>query len=232
MIVSEKKPLDEILSMLENEQDVFIVSCGGCPEACQTGGEVEGQKMAEQLTKAGKNVTSQIVVDELCNKTLAKFKLSRYQDQIDKSQCLLILSCGIGVQATAVIVDKPVYPALNTISMGAFNGIWPSDERCKECGDCVLDLTGGICPFSTCAKGLTNGACGGSEGGYCEVEKERPCGWYLIYERLKKIGQVDKLKRTIKPRDFSKFTPDMKRRRTIFWSIDQKIESQPVAEES
>ena len=37
------------------------------------------------------------------------------------------------------------------------------------CGDCVLDKTAGICPVTTCPKGLLNGPCGGMWDGMCEV---------------------------------------------------------------
>ena len=50
---------------------------------------------------------------------------------------------------------------------------------CRGCGQCVLRQTGLICPMS-CPKGLRNGPCGGTVGGRCEVDRERPCVWVRI----------------------------------------------------
>ncbi len=67
-------------------------------------------------------------------------------------------------------------------------GVWV--ERCAACGDCILGLTGGICPIARCSKSLLNGPCGGSEDGHCEIDPEVECAWQLIVDRL--TGQ-DKL---------------------------------------
>jgi hypothetical protein len=78
-------------------------------------------------------------------------------------------------------------------------------ERCLGCGDCVLDLTAGICPRTRCSKGLMNGPCGGSENGKCEVDPENlDCGWNLIYQRLKSLNRLDTLMAIQPPQDWSK----------------------------
>jgi hypothetical protein len=72
------------------------------------------------------------------------------------------------------------------------------------CGECVLNITAGICPVTRCAKGLLNGPCGGSNKGKCEVDKNKDCAWILIYNRLKDLNKLDSLK-DIKPaKDHSK----------------------------
>ena len=76
------------------------------------------------------------------------------------------------------------------------------EERCAGCGDCLLALTGGICPVARCTKGLLNGACGGSKEGKCELSPERDCGWVLIYEQLKRQGKQQFLKEFRPPRDY------------------------------
>jgi hypothetical protein len=55
-------------------------------------------------------------------------------------------------------------------------------------------MTGGICPVTMCAKGLYNGPCGGTNKGSCEIDKDQPCAWYKIYERLEKQGRLDSIK--------------------------------------
>jgi hypothetical protein len=83
-----------------------------------------------------------------------------------------------------------VVPGLNTSFLGlpTEHGVWA--ERCAACGDCILGLTGGICPIARCSKSLLNGPCGGSEAGHCEVNPEIPCAWQLIYDRLKSLDKV------------------------------------------
>jgi hypothetical protein len=77
-------------------------------------------------------------------------------------------------------------------------------EQCQECGECILNETGGICPVTKCAKGLLNGPCGGAENGKCEVDPQRDCAWILIYNRMKALGELDKLRRFMAPKDYSK----------------------------
>ena len=100
---------------------------------------------------------------------------------------------------------KPVVSALD--SVGHMDTVVPDAlwvERCSECGDCMLNETGGICPITLCAKGLINGPCGGSRDGKCETDPERDCAWVLIYRRLEALGQLDRMQRVRKPKDYSK----------------------------
>jgi hypothetical protein len=76
-------------------------------------------------------------------------------------------------------------------------------ERCQACGDCILDLTGGVCPVARCAKSLMNGPCGGSQNGKCEVNPETPCAWQLIYDRLAKLGQLERMMEIMPAKDWS-----------------------------
>ena len=221
MLYTELKPIEEILESLKEDKDIFLISCGGCPEACQTGGEKELIQIKKTLEEKGKNITGKVLIDFLCNKTLAGLRLSRYKEEIDKSTAVLVLSCGIGVQAISKVVSKPTYPALNTVSLGGFQGLWPSEERCEECGNCVLDLTGGICPVTFCSKSLLNGACGGSKDGKCEVDPERDCGWALIYERLKKMGRLERLKGFTSARNYQKMLPSQEIRNKPSYDIEK-----------
>jgi hypothetical protein len=50
---------------------------------------------------------------------------------------------------------------------------------------------------------MLNGPCGGSEGGKCEVAPDIPCGWELIYERLKTLGQLDRFEKPVAPKDWT-----------------------------
>jgi hypothetical protein len=221
MILTEKKPLDEILKFTEKDKNIFLLACCGCPESVETGGEKALLEIKENLEKSGKTVVGYALIDFLCNKLLVSMRLIRHKNDLAKADALVVLSCGIGVQAVSNLIDKAVYPALNTISMGGFQGLWPAQERCEQCGECLLDLTGGICPITFCSKSLLNGPCGGTKDGKCEVDKEKDCGWHLIYERLKKIGKLDKLKEFKKARDYKKMEPTSEIRKKRFFDIEQ-----------
>lgn len=225
MLIVEPKPIEEVLSFLDGEAGVFIVACNGCPVGAEVGGEPKALEMKAQIEGAGKRVTGLVAIEFLCNKALSGLHLARHISEIDEATCMLVLSCGVGVQAIANTVDKPAYPAFNTLPMRGVPGVWQSTERCNQCGDCLLYLTGGLCPITLCAKSLLNGACGGTNNGKCEVDPQLDCGWYLIYERLKRIGRLDILKRYVPPKDFQKYMPSAELRNSRFWALEKKAAS-------
>lgn len=232
MIVTERKPLDEILEQLRDDRKVFLVVCGGCPEGAKTGTPEEVEKLKKELKEAGREIVGDIRIDFLCNKALVGTRLMRRLDQLAKADALLVLSCGIGVQATAAIAARRTHPALNTVNMGGFQGLFMSAERCLECGECVLSYTAGICPITTCSKSLLQGQCGGAKNGKCEVSKDRPCGWELIWERAHELGLEDRLRCFVPLRSYSKWDFPDELRTTVRWALEmeeQEEESEPEA---
>jgi hypothetical protein len=225
MLRSEQKPFDEIQGYLEGDKKVFILGCDGCAQASQTGGMPQVLAMKELVEGAGKTVTGYTVIDFLCQKALVASRLRPLEAQVMKADSLLVLTCGVGVQAVGAMVPKPVHPGCNTISLGGSRGEWQGTERCMECGDCLLHYTGGICPLTACSKGLINGACGGASDGRCEVSPEKPCGWELIYERLKEVGKLDLLKQFIPPKEWNKQRPRPELLSTSLWALEQRNES-------
>ncbi len=203
MLISEQKPLEEILSYLDGERNIFLIGCKGCAEGCESGGEKQVLEMKHALEGQSKSVTGFSLIDMVCNETLTRMKLKTHQKEIEAADSILVLTCGIGVQTVAQVTDKAVHPGCNTLSSGGAHAEWKEAERCLECGDCVLEFTGGICPIARCSKHLLNGPCGGSQGGKCEVDPSIPCAWQLIIERLIKLGQLDKLERIVAPKNWS-----------------------------
>jgi len=235
MLVTEQKPLEEILEAMDGADKILIVGCQGCPEGWETGGPEEVEKLAGQLRESGKEVVGSVMIDFLCNKALVGTRLIRHLDKLRAADALVVSSCGIGVQSTASMVDRPCHPALNTISSAGFQGLWPSAERCQQCSECHLSRTAGICPITTCAKSMLNGPCGGSHEKMCEVEPDRPCGWYRIYERLKEQGRLDNLKKLPDVRNYRKLDIPMKLRSTIRWALEaeeEEPEPEPEAKAS
>ena len=204
MILSELKPFEEIMGYLEGEKSVFILGCNGCAQSSGSGGPAQVEEMKKKLIEGGKQITGTKVIDFLCEKALVKSGLRGKVAEVAAADSILVMTCGIGIQAVAASVNKVCHPACNTINLGGSRGEWQGSERCQECGQCLLDYTGGICPLSACTKSLVSGACGGASDGKCELSPDRDCGWELIYERLKAKNQLDKLKIFIDPLDHSK----------------------------
>ena len=204
MLISEQKPMEEILGSLDGESKVFVVGCNGCAEGCESGGEAQVVAMVASLGEASKTVTGKASIDMICNENLTRMSLHAHKDDILAADSVLVMCCGAGVQAVADAVDMAVHPGCNTKSQGGGHAEWEGAEHCQECGDCVLDYTGGICPISRCSKNLLNGPCGGSVQGKCEVADEMDCAWQLIIDRLTKIGRLDKLEKVIPPKNWSK----------------------------
>ena len=203
MLISEQKPLEEILSYLEGDKSIFLIGCKGCAEGWGSGGEKQVAEMKNTLQERGKAVSGSVVVDMLCDSALTKLELRAYKKEIAVADSILVLTDGAGVQTVAELVNKVVHPGCNTLSSGGAHAEWKEAERCLECGDCVLEFTGGLCPIARCSKLLLNGPCGGSQGGKCEVDPNIPCVWQQIVDRLAKLGQLDKLERLVKPKNWS-----------------------------
>jgi hypothetical protein len=203
MLISEQKPLEEILSYLEGDKNIFLIGCKGCAEGWGSGGEKQVAEMKNILQERGKAVSGSLVVDMLCDSTLTRLKLRAYKKEIAAADSILVLTDGAGVQTVAEVVNKVIHPGCNTLSSGGAHAEWKEAERCLECGDCMLEFTGGLCPIARCSKHLLNGPCGGSQGGKCEVDPNIPCVWQLIIDRLAKLGQLDKLERLVTPKNWS-----------------------------
>jgi ferredoxin len=204
MIVAEQKSLDEIKTLIGDAERVLVVGCGTCVTVCFAGGAREAAivaaslRMATKLDGNGKDVTD-VTAQRQCEWEY----LDEIAEQIDQADVVLSLGCGIGVQAIAEhFPNKWVVPGLNTSFMGlpTEQGVWA--ERCAACGDCVLGLTGGICPIARCSKSLLNGPCGGSEGGHCEINPDIPCAWQLIYDRLSAMGKLGLLMEIQPPKNW------------------------------
>ncbi len=211
MIGTANKPEQEVLEAVGKYHKVIVAGCNGCAKVCKTGGEAQVASMAEQLRKNGKEVVLEVTPERTCyiNHTLAS--LEGKEKQLKESEAILVLGCGGAAQIVRQATEElgltiPVKIALDSVGhMDTVVAGTLALEQCQECGECVLNETGGICPVTKCAKSLLNGPCGGAENGKCEVDRDRDCAWILIYERLKALGEVDSLSGYQEPKDYAKF---------------------------
>ena len=231
MNVTERKDTTEVLESLADATKVFLLGCKGCPIGCETGGQPWVDEMTSALAEGGKEVAGSTLIDMICNKAGVGARLGRQSSKLAEADAILVASCGVGVQSVSNMVGRRTVPAMNTICMGDYQGLWPSQERCAECGECLLAYTGGLCPITLCAKSLVNGTCGGTgDDGSCEVTSARRCGWQMIYERLESLGRLDDLKKFSAPRDYTKREISDGRRASIRWALEVSEEQSEAVE--
>lgn len=195
MIVAEQKPMAEIIEMLKGFQKILVLGCGTCVTVCFAGGakEVEILSSLIRMDRKKKGEAVEIVERTLVRQCDPEY-LDEISDSINQFDAVLSMACGVGVNFLADRYPHVIpLPAVNTKFYGVSEeqGVW--SERCAGCGDCLLNLTGGLCPVARCSKGLFNGPCGGSVNGKCEISPDIDCVWQLIYDRLKGLNQLDRL---------------------------------------
>jgi ferredoxin len=235
MIVAERKPLEEIRGFLEGFERILVVGCGGCVTVCLAGGEAEVKVVASALRIAARkeHLDQEIVEDTVtrqCEPEFVEAVIERVER--DKIDAVLSLGCGVGVNFLAErLGGVPVFPGVNTKFLGATAepGVWV--EMCAGCGNCMLHLTGGICPVARCSKSMLNGPCGGSEDGKCEIGSEVECGWALIVERMKKLGTLERLLEMTPSRDWAS-SPHGGPRRLVREDLREIAEDAETAEKS
>jgi ferredoxin len=204
MIVGEQKPLAEIKSKVSGYSKILILGCGTCVKTCFAGGEDEVATLASSLRLAFKKDGKDIKIEELTVERQCEDEfIKEAAAKIPGVEAVVSLACGAGVQMVASRFAKiAVLPGVNTTFIGVLEKPGLFTEKCLGCGNCIVDVFGGICPISRCAKKLFNGPCGGSTKGKCEVSPETECAWQLIIDHATATGQLDKLIAFIPPKDW------------------------------
>ena len=196
MLITQLKDTEVIKSLAGGK--VFLLCCHGCKEVSFPEHEVEA--IAKELNLTGKKVT-----DYICNPENLKVRLEGCAEAIESADAVLVASCGVGVQTVAeMFPNKRVYAICDTFPLPGFQGVTSQEVDCDRCGQCYLNITGGICPITACSKSLVNGQCGGAKNGKCEVDPTMDCGWERIYRRLKQLDRLDVLKCPVQIRDYNK----------------------------
>lgn len=204
MITGERKSFAEIKKMIEGHKRILVAGCGTCVTVHSAGGEKEVGVLSSLLRLDAGSQKVEVTEKTVQRQCEWEF-LDELKKEVEAADVVISMACGAGVQALGErYPHKWVVPALNTTFIGITEepGVW--SERCVACGDCVLELTGGVCPVARCAKNLLNGPCGGSQDGKCEVSAETPCAWQLIYDRLKGLGILELMEKVNSPKDWSR----------------------------
>jgi len=205
MIVSEQKSIKELSGLLRNSKTIFLIGCGDCAAACRSGGIDDLPAFAEKLEAEGYSVLGWFVPQQTCMAPKTKIELAVVEALIAKADAVLSFSCGAGTQTLSnILPDKIILPAVNTVFLASTVRAGHFLQYCSMCGDCVLGVTGGLCPQTLCAKSLMNGPCSGSIDGKCETYRDRDCVWHNIYNKLKQRGELDEFQIRLPMKDFSK----------------------------
>ena len=209
MIITQQKDINEIYEMVKNYSKILIAGCDGC---CQPPRSINEATVLGQLlelkaqTEGKKLIWKSITILRQCDDRIAATTIRPFVEDYD---AIVSLACGLGVvMMNKVAPDILTFPAQDS----QFGGVQNAGENsfiqyCETCGDCLLGVTGGVCPIAGCAKHLNNGPCGGTVGGLCEVGGyKHPCAWIDIYERLKKFNRLDLFKTYRPARDYRSAT--------------------------
>lgn len=200
MLITQLKAKDDLLALLPEK--VFVLQCHGCKEIYFP--EAEAEELVKDLRAQGR-LTGTLTTDYICQPDNLAARLERRRPMVDEAEAVLVLSCGVGVQTVSDLLEgKRVYAGCDTVRLPGFQGVTPLEFDCGQCGECFLNLTGGICPITACSKSLVNGPCGGTKDGRCEVDPEMECGWERIYRRLEAVGRLDALRSPVQLRDHSR----------------------------
>ena len=195
MLITELKNTEVLTSQLTGK--VFVINCHGCKEIRFP--EAEANEFQKELNKTGS-----VTTEYICNPDNLKVQLQKHTAAIEEADIIAVFSCGVGVQTVAeMFPTKKVVACCDTYALPGFQGVTPLEHDCKQCGQCYLNLTGGICPITACSKSLINGQCGGAKNGKCEVDPNMECGWERIYQRLKAVGRLDVLKCPVQLRNWA-----------------------------
>ncbi len=197
------KPTEQLRELLAGIDDIFVIACNKCFKEFTVLEEPELDEFLAVAKDMGKNVTGSGRADFLCNKYIAQKKLPNIIPEGTKA--VFVISCGLGIQTVADIVNIPVFAAADSINYTGHHGMALTKKACDACAQCYLNITGGICPIVDCSKSLVNGQCGGAKDGKCEVSPDKDCAWAKIQDRLAAQGRLEELKaQPVQLRDYSK----------------------------
>jgi ferredoxin len=206
MIITKQKDFRCVLDFI-GKKPVFLIGCSECATVCNTGGEKEIKEIKEKLENEGVIITGWVILEPACNLLNDKRILKGYTEQINNAKKIVIFACGNGVQTVSEILsDVDIFSGTDTLFLGEVKRIGDFEKRCDLCGECIQDEFDSFCPIARCPKKMMNGPCGGSISGKCEIDSDLDCVWALIYNKLKAKGRVDKIKKIVEPKDWSKST--------------------------
>jgi len=196
VIVTRFKSEEEIYNVLKPFKKLVFIGCNICAAECNTSGEKILKEYKEKFEQKGFEVVYSMLIEGMCNQNLVKRDIKKFRDI--EYDAVISFACGAGTQSVMRVGGKNVITLLNTIYLARKPRVGSFTESCIMCGDCMLNQTM-VCPKTRCSKGITNGPCGGSVNGCCEVDPDRKCAWVEIYEKLEEKGETWRIEKIFQP---------------------------------
>ncbi len=191
MISLRLRNVDELRSKGDGRK--ILVSCAMCSS---WNPDLEKKQIIKDL-----GIDEDASVGQIC---LRKEKdLEQLRKACEGFDTVYVLAEGPGVQVVSEACEVAAIPVADTTASGVASkaGI---EDYCRQCGDCTVDETAGLCVKTRCPKHLLNGPCAGVAEGVCEVPDEggkrtRPCIWVKVYDAMKEHGRLDDFIKTRMP---------------------------------
>ncbi len=149
MVVAERKPLKEILTMLEPYKKILVAGCKGCVTVCNAGGKKEVEVLAAEIRIARKKEgqepdVQEITIERQCDPEYIELLEGPLKDR----DAVISIACSVGPQYIAGrYSSQMVFPGLNTTFIGGSleHGVFA--EFCQACGACGIHNFGGPVPY-------------------------------------------------------------------------------------
>ena len=106
MIITAKKPIEELMAMVGDAKRIGIVGCSSCATACATGGEKEIAELTKYLEAHGKKVVASAISEYCCMNMMTRNVVKKVMAA--NPDAIVGMSCGDGVQVVAKHATCPV----------------------------------------------------------------------------------------------------------------------------
>ncbi len=200
MIATAWKPEEEIRISLSGHPRVAVFSCGICSNLKGTGGAGGIRIFRGMLKKWGKKEVLGKVINACCSQAIMEQAVGKYIfSRAQKPDALVVLACAGGVKSAMLCLPGiPVIGALDTLGgmvITRETGL-VAQSLCQGCGQCVISLTGGICPLDACPGKRRYSPCreAPGTGETCAKDPARPCVWKIILSQGADLEALKELK--------------------------------------
>ena len=90
------KGSDELISLLSDKDNLFIVACNKCFKEFESVDEPDLDEFRALAEEQGKKICGAVKTDFLCNALQTERKLENVIPE--EAECIAVISCGLGIQ--------------------------------------------------------------------------------------------------------------------------------------
>ncbi len=153
MIITKKRAMDAIFTISGIIRRFSCSAVGNAPRSAPPEVPKQLERMSELLQSQGKEVTGLFVTKTGVRSLVPKSNSKNMLEQSMPADCILTMACGAGTQTVVELFEDKRFTTVNdTLFLGNMTRLQQFHERCSQCGECILDKTGGICPVTACRR--------------------------------------------------------------------------------